>query len=222
MELVVWTRMVNRMPARLKSAALFLVLAGFVSGSFLFAQQARPDALQLWRQGQFQAAIDVTLQEIQENPRNLDAYTVLGWSLLDSGRFPEARDFALQALEVARYDYRIIGILGTALFQLGQNQQALRYFQEYVQLQPQGSRVDQVYYFMGEIFIRFGEFHHADISLSAAVHHNPRLAAWWLRLGFARERAGNSSGAQAAYRQVLVLQPGNTEASQGLLRLDSQ
>ena len=185
------------------------------------AQEARPDALLLWRQGQYQAAVNATLQEIADNPQNLDSYTVLGWSLLDLRRWSEARDYALRALEISRYDYRIVGILGHALFQLGQNQQALQYFQEYVQLQPQGSRIDQIYSLMAEVYIRFGEFHRADIAYSTAVHHNPRIAAWWVRLGFAREQAGNLEGARTAYQGALNLQPANADALQGIQRLSN-
>jgi len=214
----------------------FLILA-LVPGISLYSQQAtspatptapaatqtpRPDALALWRQGRFQDAVNVTLQELQQNPRNLDSYTVLGWSLLDMGRWAEARDYAQQALAISRFDYRIIGIMAQAQYQLNQNTLALQYLQEYVQLQPTGARIDQMYYFMGEIYIRLGEFHRADIALTTAVHHNPRVALWWARLGFAREQVRSFENARAAYQRALNLQANLTAAQQGLSRVQAQ
>lgn len=185
-------------------------------------QAPRPDALQLWRQGRFQDAVNVTLQELRENPRNMDSYTVLGWSLLDMGRWAEARDYAQQAMQVSRFDYRIIGIMAQALFNLNQNAQALQYLREYVQLQPTGARIDQMYFIMGEVYIRLGEFNRADIALTTAVHHNPRNAQWWARLGFAREQVQNFPAARTAYQQALNIQPGLAAAQQGLTRVQAR
>ena len=194
----------------------------FMIALSLVAQTPRPDALQLWRQGRFQEAVNVTLQELEENPRNLDSYTVLGWSLLDLGRWTEARDYSLRAMEISRFDYRIIGNLAQALYQLNQNVQSLQYLQEYVQLQPQGGRVDQMYYFKGEIFIRLGEYNRADIALTTAVHINPRVPQWWVRLGFAREQAQNYELARAAYQEALNRQANLSAAQEGLNRVQSQ
>ena len=70
---------------------------------------------------------------------------------------------------------------------------------------PTGDRIDMVYYYMGEIFIRLGEFNHADISISTALYHNPNIARWWSRLGYAREMASDYTYALDAYRKALRL-----------------
>lgn len=185
-------------------------------------EAAKPDALAQWRQGNYQRAVEITLEELSDDPRNLNSYTVLGWALLDLGRYREARDYSLEALQVARYDYRILGTLGEAYFQLGDNIRALQYLQEYVQVRPQGSRIDRVYYLMGEVFMRLEEFHRADIAFTTAVFHNPQSPQWWLRLATARERAENLILAEQAYQEALNRSPSLTEAQQGLQRVQQE
>ena len=93
----------------------FAVLTATVSA------QTRPDALVLYRQGQYERAVDVTLAELSDNPRNLDSYTVLGWSLLALGRYEDAREYGEQGLEISRFDHRLVHIVGEANYQLGNN-----------------------------------------------------------------------------------------------------
>lgn len=201
---------------------LILLVTALLLPSGLGAQEATaPDALQLYRNGQYQAAIDATLAEIASNPGSVNSYVVLGWSLIDLGRWQEARDWTAKGLELARFDYRLVSNMGHALFQLNQNTLALQYLQEYVQLQPQGSNIDQIYFLMGEIFMRFGEYNHADMAFTAGLYHNPRSALWWTRLGYARELSGSIEGSRQAYREALNRQPNLGEALKGIQRLDA-
>lgn len=194
-----------------------VLLSGF--GALVGAQD-RPDALVLYRQGQYQQAVTVTLQELEENPANLDAYTVLGWSLLALNRLDDAVTYSRQAMQFSRFDHRIIHILGEALYRRGDYLEALQFLQEYAALVSEGRQIDQVYYLMGEIFIRFEEFNHADIALTTAVHLTAGRAAWWSRLGYAREMAGDPASAADAYREALQRNPALTEAREGLDRVE--
>ena len=76
-----------------------------------------------------------------------------------------------------------------------------------------------VYYYMGEIFIRQGKFSHADIALTTAVHFIPGNAAWWVRLAYTRENAGDLVSAVAAYERALSLNSQLTDAQRGLDRI---
>jgi tetratricopeptide (TPR) repeat protein len=192
---------------------------------FLFIQvfavysQTRPDALLEFRAGNYERAVEICRGEIAENPNNLEAHVVISWSLVRLNRFEEALRYARAGRAIHRFDVRITQILGEIHFHLGLNDQALLYFQEYVNLAPLGYRIDVVYFLKGEIFIRQGRFHHADIALTTAVHWVPGNAAWWTRLGFTRENVGDVSGAIEAYERALALNPQLADAQRGLDRI---
>jgi tetratricopeptide (TPR) repeat protein len=199
------------MRGRLLPVFFFLPLA-------LLFPQIRPDALMEYRNGNYERAVDICKEEITANPNNLDSHVVICWSLLRLNRFQEALSYARLGRNLSRYDTRIIEILGEINYYEGRNNEALQYFQEYVNLAPEGQRIDLVYYFLGEIYIRLGRYRHADIALSTAVHWVPGNAAWWTRLAYARENAGDFSEAIAAYERALSLNSQLSDARRGLDR----
>lgn len=175
------------------------------------------DALQMYRDGKYQAAVEETLAEIKATPRNIDSYVVLGWSLLALSRYQEALDWGKKALTVSPDDERVIEILGEASYRLNNNQDALRYFEQYVSIVPGGDNrlIDDVYYFMAETYIRLGDLNHADIALSAAIHFQPNEALYWTRLGYVREQLKQYSLALEAYNRALKLNPNLRDAVNG-------
>jgi tetratricopeptide (TPR) repeat protein len=195
----------------------FLLVFFFLPLTLLFSQ-TRPDALMEYRNGNYERAVNICKSEITANPGNLDSHVVICWSLLRLNRFQEALTYARSGRNLSRYDTRIIEILGEISYYEGRNNEALQYFQEYVNLAPEGQRIDMVYYFLGEIYIRLGRFRHADIALSTAVHWVPGNAAWWTRLAYARENAGDFSEAIAAYERALSLNSQLSDARRGLDR----
>ncbi|MDR2101096.1 MAG: tetratricopeptide repeat protein [Treponema sp.] len=192
----------------------FLIIFG--GGVF---SQIRPDALQEYRNGNFERSVAICLEEIRADPQNLEAHVVICWSLLRLSRYEEALIYARTGRNLSRYDVRIIEVLGEIGYFQGRNNEALQYFQEYTNLAPEGQRIETVYYFMGEIYIRLGRFRHADIALSTAVHWMPGNAAWWTRLAYARENAGDLSEAISAYERALSLNSQLTDARRGLERV---
>lgn len=175
------------------------------------------DALRMYREGKYQAAVEETLAEIQATPRNIDSYVVLGWSLLALSRYQEALDWGKKALTVSPYDERVIEILGEASYRLNNNQDALKYFEQYVSLVPGGDNrlIDDVYYFMAETYIRLGDLNHADIALSTAIHFQPNEALYWTRLGYVREQLKQYALALEAYNRALQLNPNLRDAVNG-------
>ncbi|MEX2445488.1 MAG: tetratricopeptide repeat protein [Alkalispirochaeta sp.] len=196
-------------------ALLFWLLATVVS----IPAQNRADALELYRQDRFQEAVEVTREELAENPANLDAYTVLGWSLLALNRDEDALEAGLDGLQVSRFDHRLLNIVGEAHYRLGNDTEALQYLQNYAAVAPTGSLIDEVYYVMGEVHLRLEEYHHADIALTTAVFLNSNRPRWWARLGYAREMAGSPEYAAEAYQEALDRNPNLIEAQRGLDRV---
>jgi tetratricopeptide (TPR) repeat protein len=140
----------------------------------------------------------------------------MGWSLLALQRYQEAHDQMKKALQIEPYDQRILAIAGEALYYLGKNSDALKHFEQYVSIAPGGRHISTVYFLMGEIYIRLGQYNNADISLSTALHFDNRDARWWARLGYARELNEDYAWAQQAYENALKLNPNLVEATRGL------
>jgi len=205
----------------MKNRALVCIFLIAAAAGAVTAQEdlLQRDALVLYQQGEYEAAIEVCKAELEVMPKRMDAYVVMGWSYLKLNRYDEALAAGQEAYAVSPADYRVIEILGEAHFYKGNNLEALRYFEQYVVIAPEGDRIDIVYYLMGEIFIRLGEFNHADISLTTALYHSPNVAKWWARLGYAREMASDFSWAIDAYRKALQLNATFTEAERGIERV---
>ena len=201
----------------MKISRKILLLLLFIP-AFAIAQE-RPDALQMYRNGNYIAAAEVCRAEIKEMPKNMDSYTVLGWSLLKQKKYSQALETGQAALKISRYDSRIIEICGEANYFLGNNLDALTYFEEYAKLVPDGGRIDVVYYYMGEIFLRLGEYHHSDIAFSTALYYSPNIARWWARLGYSREMKEDYKWALDSYEKSLKLNPSYTEALRGKNRV---
>jgi len=180
------------------------------------------DALQMYRDGKYQDAVDETLAEIQATPGNLDSYVVLGWSLLALGRYQDAVNWATKALGLAPQDERVIEILGEANYRLGNDQDALKYFQQYVRISGgvPDRLIHYVYYFMGEIYLRMNDLNKADIALSTALHFQPDNLVYWVRLGYVREKERDYAGALSAYTHALALNPSYQEAIAGKARVE--
>jgi tetratricopeptide (TPR) repeat protein len=184
----------------------------------LILSQQRPDALMEYRNGSHERAVAICRNEIRQNAANLEAHVVISWALIALGRYGEARNYALAARNLSRYDSRIIEILGEVNYYQGRNAEAMQYFQEYINLAPEGTRIEVVYYLLGEVYIREERYRHADIALSTAVYRIRDNAAWWTRLGYAREMAGELTQAIAAYEKALSLDRRLPDAQRGLAR----
>lgn len=184
------------------------------------SQQRQDDALVLYNNGEYAAAIAVCEEELRQDPERVDAYVVLCWSLVSNKQYAEAEQRALDGLRVSPYDSRLTESLAEAYFYLGQNNSSLTYFQRFVANAPDSNaRVGMAYYFMGELYIRQARYQHADIAFTAAVQKRPENDGWWVRLGYAREQAGNYYEAISAYDAALRLNPSSNDARIGRNRV---
>lgn len=190
---------------------------------FVFSQTAKRDALLLHNNGKEREAIQVCEEELKENPKNIESYVVMCWALIGNKQYAEAEQRAQEGLAISPYDLRLTESLGEARYYLGKNTAAMEQFQKYVaNASESSSRLGTSYYFMGEIFIRQGRYQHADIALSSAVKKQPLLDNWWIRLGYAREMAGNYYEALAAYDEALILNSSSVDASRGRERVSAK
>ena len=152
----------------------FCVLVVFCT--FSVFSQTKPDALKMYQAGQYKSAIEVCLNEIKENPNNLDSYVVLVWALLGDRQYAEALRWAAESKAISQYDPRILESEGEANFYLGRNSEAIKSFETYIIYAPNGTRLATVYYFLGEIYLRLKSYARADIAFSTAVQFNSTSA----------------------------------------------
>ena len=204
-----------------KSLIFLLILLSFTN---VYSQTAaKQDALVLYNNGKLREAIKVCEDELLENPNRVDSYVVMCWALVKNKQYAEAEQRATEGLVVSPYDLRLIEVLGEAKYYLGKNSGAMEQFQRYVaNASDNSARIGTAYYFMGEIFIKQARFQHADIALSPAVKKEPLIDKWWVRLGYAREQAGNYLESVNAYDEALRLNPSSIDASRGRERVSAK
>lgn len=200
-------------------SSLFALIALSAILAVPAAGQTKPDALELYRNKQYNESIQVCLAEIAETPANVESHVVLCWALVQVKRYEEADSWAEKGRAVSKYDPRLIEIQAEAKYYRGLNDQALRLFQEYISYAPNGTRIAPAYYFMGETFLRQGRYRHADIAFSTALQLESVNANWWVRLGYAREMAKDYRHALEAYNKALGLNPAIPDAARGKERV---
>ncbi|MEL3905813.1 MAG: tetratricopeptide repeat protein [Treponema sp.] len=207
------------------------------AGLFLFVSavsysENKADALKLYRTGRsldsagrseearafYTDAITICRNELQQNPRNMDSYTVYTWSLFRLHRYRETITVCNEALKI-NADVRIIETLGEAYFYVNDYKESLRQMERYIDMAPTGERISVAYFYAGDIYRLTKRYQKADIAYSAAVHLEPSNALWWYRLGLAREQAGQKQTAKLAFERALRIRKDYKEAADGLSRL---
>jgi tetratricopeptide (TPR) repeat protein len=170
----------------------------------------------------FAEAVRICLDEISRNNSNMDAYTVLTWSLLRQRRYSEVITWGERALVFNTNDFRIIETMGEAYFFLNDYVHSLAMMQRYAASMPRGDRASTAFFFMGEIYRNQKKYQHADIAYTTAVNLEGSMAMWWFRLGSVRESAGDFAQAVPAYERSIALDPSNREAAEALERAKRQ
>lgn len=224
---------IHRHTRRSIKCALFACAFLVCTAGALYAQN-KADALKLYRTGRsldsagrteeakesYNGAIEICLEELRQNPRNMDSYTVYTWSLFRLHRYRETITVCNEALKIA-LDVRIIETLGEAFFYVNDYKEALRQMERYLDMAPNGDRASVAYFYAGDIYRLTKRYQKADIAYSAAVHLEPSNSLWWYRLGLAREQAGYKQGARDAFQRALTIRKDYKEAAEGLSRVQA-
>ncbi|WP_409977320.1 tetratricopeptide repeat protein [Borrelia sp. RT1S] len=199
---------------------LKMILLIFSYSGFLVAQN-REDSLLLYREGRFQEAIINTQEELNRNPTNLDARVILVWSLIGAGEYKRAELESVKGLAIKRYDSRIIQALGESYFFQKQYKNALKYFQEYIGLDPNGARIMKVYNLMADSFYKLERYNESDFSYESALRFLPNNQNLLLKLSKARISSKNKILARKTLTTLLTLNPNHLEAKKLLEDIES-
>ena len=218
----------------LKMQKLVFCFVGFFSSAVMIFAQPKPDALKYYFNGRdldakgrtedavtsYNTAINICLNELAENPNNMDSYAVYTWSLYRLKKYAETVAVCTQALNI-REDARIVETMGEALFYLNRFDECLEKMQRYIELPHSDNRIGAAYFFEAEIYRLRKQYNKAEIAYTTAVYFEPSLSHWWLRLGNVREAVDNKAGALEAYNRALNLNPNQSEATNAIKRLSN-
>lgn len=206
-----------------KLRKIILLSLVFLSSVSLFSQKEK-NALVSWRNGNYDEAVEICLEELATLPissfaERMDSYTVLCWSLIGLQRFDEVIKYGSEAYEKSSRDWRFVAVLAEAHYNLGNNNESLYFLEKYIELKSSGDKADYMYYLMGHVFLRLEEYNRADVALSMAVYLKPLDAKWWSRLGYAREQAKDYQRAEDAYNKALSINSSLVDAERGMKRV---
>jgi tetratricopeptide (TPR) repeat protein len=210
---------------------IFLIVLALIAAISLVAQD-KPDALNLYRKGRdmeaigrvddakavYLQAIEVCKQDLVANPKNMDAYTIYGWSLVRLGKYQDSVNICVEALK-GNTDSRIVETLGESYFYVGNYKDSLKQMEKYIDSSPKGERISTSYFFVGEIYRLSKEFNHAEIAYTMAVYLEPSISLWWYRLGTMRETLNDKPRALEAYQRALKLRADYKDALDGASRV---
>ncbi|WPM05797.1 tetratricopeptide repeat protein [Borreliella sinica] len=174
--------------------------------------KGKEDSFLLYKERKFKEAISNTLEEIRLNPNNLDARTILIWSLIAIGEYKRAEKEAIIGLGIKKYDIRIIQALGEAYFFQKNYENALKYFQEYVSLDSNGARIIKVYNLIADSFYELKRYNEADFAYENALRYAPNNQNLLIKLAKSRINANNKILAEEALIKLLTISPNNVEA----------
>lgn len=192
---------------RIRMVCLALLAASLLIAVSPAFGQNESAAYRLFQAGDYERAIQVAQTELLNNSNNIEARIVLSWVMIVTGQYQNALEIAQEKQELTSDDARFIGVIGEAHYQLRNYLDALPFLERYTALSPNGIAIGRVQSIMGEIFIRFGEYHHATAAFAAAVHFDPSVTQWWQRLGFTYEQIAEQALAREAYQRALELNP---------------
>src|SRR5262249_21621081 len=148
-------------------------------------------------------------------PTQAEPYFALGEAYRKSGRMEEAIRAYRQAIDRAADDPRSYAAVSTLLLNRGEPASAIALLEPaLVRLPDDTSLLNS----LCVLYARMQRFDDALQLLSRATRVNPDEPLSWLNLGVSLEAKGDRKGAEAAYRQALVLQPDFLRAQEYLSR----
>jgi Flp pilus assembly protein TadD len=149
-------------------------------------------------------------------PKYAEPYFALGEAYRKSGMAEQAIQAYRQAMARKPNDVASLAALSTLLLDQGDPDAAIAI------LEPAAERMagdTSILNSLAVLYSRKGRFDDALRLLSKAVNVNPDERLSWLNLGVSLEAKGDRKGAEAAYRQALVLQPDLARANEYLKRV---
>jgi choline-sulfatase len=152
----------------------------------------------------FGEVVGMLRKVVDEDPKVIDAWFMLGNVHAARGRTVEAIDFFTRALALKPDDEMAVINMANAYRNLGRDEEALVGYRRFLQLDPRNA---QVRYEAAQILIDRGELDEASGLLREALTLEPKLAAARNALGVVAIRRGDFAGAEREIRGALQQKP---------------
>ncbi len=185
----------------------------------LFQAEGASLSSSLYREGRYKEAIEECEKEIVSNENNIDSYTTLTLVYMAMKDYAKAYNASQRGRKVQQYYPRLIEMQAIACYHLGRNIESLNLLQTYLSYTSQEKDVSEIYYYMGEIYLRLSQYNHADIALSTAVSIRPLEVSWWARLGYVREKSKTYKYSLEAYEKAISFDNNYFDALEGRKRV---
>jgi tetratricopeptide (TPR) repeat protein len=201
-------KLVDSFPAPLEGDAS--TMSGIdIEGNLLTAQQALGVAVAIHESGHLDAAKDIYLKLLAQNPDNADALHLLGVCAIQDKRYDEAIALIGRAIEIQADNAIFFSNLATALHGLGKYDDAAHIYRHAISLKPD---YQDAYYNLGNCLFTLGSKEAAVHALKKSIELNPSHAESHLSLGWILEAEEDFSQAELFYRQALQITPDHVEA----------
>lgn len=174
---------------------------------------------QFYHEGKYDVAINECEKEIAADENNIDSHITLTLSYIALKDYAKAYTASQRGRKVQQYHPRLIEMQAISCYHLGRNIESLNLLQTYLSYTSQEKDVSEIYYYMGEIYLRLSQYHHADIALTTAVSIRPFEVSWWTRLGYVREKSKTYKYSLEAYQKALSFDNNYSDALEGKRRV---
>lgn len=191
----------------------------FYAQSMFSTEEASLLSSRLYHEGKYNEAVVECEKEIASNANNIDSYITLTLVYIAMKDYAKAYNTSQRGRKVQQYHPRLIEMQAISCYHLGRNIESLNLLQTYLSYTSQEKDVSEVYYYMGEIYLRLSQYHHADIALSTAVSIRPFEISWWARLGYVREKSKTYKYSLEAYNKALSFDNNYFDALEGKKRV---
>lgn len=152
-------------------------------------------------------------KELGYSATDMNEYLGLAYSLV--GRFTEASDFFLKAVEKAPSDL-LLWTLGQTYFQMQRYDDAVRYLRESIEKTKDRALEQRCRFLLGEIFTKTQKFPLAQAEYEVILEKNPNSADAHFYLGEIALAQGNKEAARAEWRRAFKIDPLHFNANQRL------
>jgi len=171
--------------------------------------------------GRFAPARALLTEAAALSPRDARVEAARATAYEREGRLVEALEHARQAVlfspfdvELARHRLRLV----MAVQRWSELDGALEQLK--TALRQGGNNVTEVHLAASQAHVARGNLARAVLELKTAATLDARNPAIWAAVGRTSEAGGDLTGAGAAFRQVIALKPGDSEATEALARLE--